>query len=287
MVESPLPIDAETPDSLAGGLSGVCDTHLHFYDQNYPATPDAVLFPPDAVPADYREIQDALGSERLVVVQPTTYGMDNRCQLAAMAVFGDTARGVMVVDSRTPDSELAAMSAAGVVGARFHMLPGGAVAWDELEPTAARIASHGWHVQLQLDGNTLPRHLSRLQALPVELVIDHVGRFMPPPVPESPAFDALLQLLSEGRTWVKLSAPYESTGSTVDQTYPEVLPLIDALVDAAADRLLWASNWPHPGQVSPPSAADLVALAARWLPTVELQRLVLVDNPAMLYSFAA
>lgn len=273
-------------DGQIGAQSGVCDTHLHFYDQRYPPTAEAVLFPPDASPQDYRRVQATLGSDRLVVVQPTTYGMDNRCQLEAMATFGDAARGVMVVDSKTPDSDLAAMTDAGVLGARFHMLPGGAVPWEELEPTAARIASYGWHVQLQLDGNTLPDHLDRLLALPVDLVIDHIGRFMPPPSPDAPAFAALLRLIEHGRTWVKLSAPYEATGSTEDQAYTEVLPLVDALVGTAPERLLWASNWPHPGQGSPPTEANLITLVTRWLPSVELQRQVLVTNPTELYRFS-
>lgn len=266
-------------------IPGACDTHLHFYDGRYPATPDAVLFPPDASPEDYRQLQAELGLDRLVVVQPTTYGLDNRCQLEAMAAFGDAARGVMVVNATTPAEELAVMTDAGVCGARFHMLPGGAVPWDELEPTAARIAPFGWHVQLQLDGNTLADHLDRLRALPVPLVVDHIGRFMPPPPVDSAAFAALLALVADGRTWVKLSAPYESTASTADPQYPEVLPLVDELVRAAPDRLLWATNWPHPGQATPPSPEVLHALVRRWLPTAGLGQQVLVDNPATLYQF--
>ena len=266
-------------------IPGACDTHLHFYDGRYPATPDAVLFPPDAAPGDYQSLQAALSTDRLVVVQPTTYGLDNRCQLEGMATFGESARGVMVVNSKTAEADLTAMTEVGVCGARFHMLPGGAVPWEELEPTAAKIAPFGWHIQLQLDGNTLPDYLDRLMALPVPLVVDHIGRFMPPPPVNSPAFAALIQLVGEGRTWVKLSAPYESTGSTADQTYPDLLPLVDQLVATASDRLLWATNWPHPGQATPPSPEELSALISRWLPTAELRQQVLVDNPASLYKF--
>lgn len=265
-------------------IPGACDTHLHFYDGHYPATADAVLFPPDASPEDYRQVQTTLGTDRLVVVQPTTYGMDNRCQLEAMGRFGKRARGVMVVDGQTPPSALAAMTEAGVVGARFHMLPGGALAWDQLEPTAAAIKPFGWHIQLQLDGNTLDQHLDRLLALPVDLVVDHIGRFMPPPTLPDPAFDALLRLLDAGRTWVKLSAPYESVQSA-DHSHPRVAPLVETLVNSAPERLLWASNWPHPGQTNPPSEADLLRLTKTWLPTELLRQEVLVDNPAGLYRF--
>lgn len=267
-------------------IPGACDTHLHFYDGRYPATPDAVLFPPDASPDDYRRVQAGLGTERLVVVQPTTYGMDNSCQLESMAHFGNNARGVMVVDGRTPTSTLRSMTEAGVVGARFHMLPGGAVDWDQLEPTAEAIAPFDWHIQLQLDGNTLGQFADRLLALPVDVVIDHIGRFMPPPTLPDPGFDALLRLLDDGRTWVKLSAPYESVQSP-DHSHSRVAPLVEQLVTRAPERLLWASNWPHPGQTNPPTEDDLLRLMTDWLPTESLRQRVLVDNPTACYRFDA
>ena len=59
----------------------------------------------------------------------------------------------------------------------------------------------------------------------------------------------------------------------------------DALVARAPDRLLWATNWPHPGQADPPTLERLAELRDRWLPTAELRQQVLVDNPAHLYDF--
>lgn len=259
---------------------GTCDTHLHFYDAAYPTAPTTVLRPPDATVAGYRALQAELGVERLVVVQPTTYGLDNRCQLAAMAAFGAAARGVMVVDGATDRAELARLSALGVRGARFHMLAGGAVGWDALEAVAERVAPFGWHIQLQMNGLELGDRLDRLRRLPVDLVVDHVGRFMPPAGVEHPGFVALLALLGEGRTWVKLSAPYESSPDL-----DAVLPLVDELVRTHPDRLVWATNWPHPGQAAPPSPQRLAELCHRWLPTVALRHRVLVDNPAVLYGF--
>ena len=263
-------------------MIGACDTHMHFYDESFPVAPEAVLRPPDATVTDYRLVQERLGTDRVVVVQPTTYGMDNRCQLTAMAMLGDAARGVMVVDSSTPGDELQRLTDLGVRGARFHMLPGGAVDWDELEPTAAAIAELGWHIQLQLDGNRLTDHLDRLLALPTDLVVDHVGRFMPPRGVHSPGFTALRHLLTTGRCWVKLSAPYE--GSALPRPHDDVVELVDALMAEAPERLLWASNWPHPGQTDPPSLEDLVTWRDRWVPA-SLQRQVLVQNPATVYDF--
>lgn len=263
---------------------GACDTHVHVYDQRYPTSPSATLFPPDASVDDYRAVQAQLGLRRVVLVQPSTYGLDNSCQIDAAARFGDDARLVVVIDETTTEDGVEWYTDQGARGARFHMLPGGAVGWEAMAPVAARIAPFGWHVQLQMDGNRLPERLDQLLALPTALVVDHVGRFMPPPPLESPAFRALLTLLDSGRCWVKLSAPYEST--TVGAPgYPSVSALARALVERFPERLLWASNWPHPGQDTPLSIEQLRDLALDWLPTDALRQQVLVDNPAMLYGF--
>jgi D-galactarolactone isomerase len=225
-----------------------------------------------------------MGAERLVVVQPTTYGLDNSCQLEAMERFGDAARGVMVVDDTTSDAEVERLTELGVCGARFHMLPGGAVRWDILETVAARIAAFGWHVQLQLNGRELAEHLQRLEGLPVEVVVDHVGRFMPPGGVDHPGFRALLSLLDTGRAWVKLSAPYESS-VTGPPGYDDVTVLADALVKRYPERLLWASNWPHPGQSDPPTPQALSSIMESWLPDADVGQRILVGNPAALYGF--
>lgn len=264
-------------------MRGACDTHVHVYDEAYPTAPRAVLRPDDASLADYAEVQRTLATDRTVLVQPTTYGLDNRCHLAALAVLGDDARGVMVVDATTDRGEIARLTGLGVRGARFHMLPGGAVPWSHLDRVVEAIAPFGWHVQLQLNGRELPERLDALRRLPVPLVVDHIGRFMDPVAVDSPEFAALLQLVEDG-AHVKLSAPYESSISG-PPSYDDTLPLVDALVARAPDRLLWASNWPHPGQIDPPTPEDLVRLRDRWLPGSELQHQVLIDNPARLYDF--
>ncbi len=164
------------------------------------------------------------------------------------------------------------------------MLPGGALGWEELPGVAARIADHGWHIQLQLNGRDLPRRFGELGSLPTPLVVDHVGRYMPPVTTNHPAFAALVGLIDAGSCWVKLSAPYESS-ITGPPGYDDVAPLVTELVRLTPERLLWATNWPHPGRTGP-SPGALAAQLARWVPDPATRKRILVDNPIELYGFA-
>lgn len=266
---------------------GACDTHMHFYDRRYPTAPSAVFAPPDAAVADYRKVQARLGLQRVVVVQPTTYGKDNRCTLEAIAAIGPDARGVAVVDETVSDGELERLTRAGIRGVRFHMLAGGALPWDHLETIAARVHQFGWHVQLQLDGRTLPEKDAVIRRFPGTLVIDHTGKFLEPVATDHEAFRALLRLLENGRTWVKLSAPYE-TSKLGPPLYGDVGAVAKALIRAAPERMLWASNWPHPRQPPydpPPDEAVLLDTLLDWAPDDATRRKILADNPATLYGF--
>ena len=264
--------------------SGACDTHMHIYDSHYPPAASSLLRPPDATVDLYRRVQSALGLQRVVVIQPSTYGLDNSCTLDAVAEFGADARAGVVVDDHVSDAELQDLTRRGARGARFHMLPGGAVPWEIMPAVANRVAGFGWHIQLQLNGHELIDRFDALVALPTPLVIDHVGRYMPPVGPDDARFGVLLRLLDTGRCWVKLSAPYESAPDSTHE-YAAVSRLVHALVEHAPERMVWATNWPHPGQVDPPSISDLSRLAFEWMPDESDRRRILADNPAELYAF--
>jgi D-galactarolactone isomerase len=264
---------------------GACDTHLHIYDPRFPFMPGALIAPPPALVSDYRTLQQRLGLERVVIVQPSGYGTDNRCTLEAAAAFGKNGRCVVVVDTAVRDNELERLTAGGARGIRFFMLPGGILSWEILERMAARVHGFGWHVQLQLDGRLLPEREALLKRLPCDLVIDHVGKFLEPVPTTHPAFLALLRLLETGRCWVKLSAPYE-TSRTGPPGYRDVGALAETLVRVAPDRMLWASNWPHPSAgADKPDDAALLDLLLEWSPDETVRRHILNDNPAKLYGF--
>lgn len=263
--------------------AGACDCHAHIYEDKYPLAPTASFKPPHAPVSDYRDVQRALGVERVIVVQPTGYGFDNTCTEDALKQLGESARGICVVPSDVSDSELQRLHAAGFRGVRYMML-GGLLPWDSLPTMAARIAPLGWNINLQLDGRNLPQHAAMINNLPCKLVIDHTGKFLEPVGVDSDAFATLLKLLDGGRTWIKLSAPYE-TSRTGAPHYEDVSTLARALAKAHPDRCLWASNWPHPNQNPLPSNAAMLNLLLEWTANSEALRKILVDNPAALYGF--
>jgi len=192
---------------------GACDSHMHVYEDAYPLAATATFKPPHAPASAYRAVQRELGLARTVVIQPTGYGLDNRCTLAALAALGPEARAVVVVEPDVAPAELRSLHALGARGVRYMMLPGGVLPWSGLERTAAAIAPLGWHIDVQLEGRELPLHEAMLARLPCRLVIDHVGRFMGPVEPDSEPLRALCRLLDSGTCWIKISAPYESSRS--------------------------------------------------------------------------
>ena len=264
--------------------AGTCDTHMHIYDGRYPSAPTAPFTPPDATVADYLKVRARLGITRTVVVQPSTYGKDNRCTLEAMATIGPSARGVAVVDETVSDAELDRLTKLGIRGIRFFMLAGAPLPWNILETMASRVGAFGWHVQLQLDGRDLPEREALLDRLKCGLVIDHTGKFLEPVAPDHPSFRTLRRLVDKG-AWVKLSAPYE-TSKAGPPYYGDVGRLAKPLVKAAPERMLWASNWPHPTPGVPvPDDAVMLDLLLDWAPDDATRKTILVDNPVRLYGF--
>lgn len=266
---------------------GACDTHMHFYgpQDQYPLAPTASFEPPLATVEDYRAVQQRLGLKRVVVVQPSGYGFDNRCTLDAIKQLEDNARGIVVVDTSVTDDELQRLTDLGARGIRFFMFPGGVLPWEILDEMAARVHEFGWHVQLQLDGRELPDHVTQISSLPGRFVIDHTGKFIEPVPTSNRAFKMLLELVDSGRCWVKLSAPYE-TSKDGPPLYSDVGELAKALVKASPERMLWASNWPHPSVLDNlPDDALLLDLLLDWVEDDATRKRILVDNPAELYGF--
>jgi D-galactarolactone isomerase len=265
---------------------GACDTHMHFYDQNVPPAPGGPPLPGDFTVPMYRELQTRLGLERVIVVQPNAYQADNRVTLDAIRALGKNAKGVGVVKPGVTDAEIVHLTMGGICAQRIFQLPHGAVGFDKMDAVMGRVHRFGWHANIQLDGRDLPKYEAQIKKLPGKFVIDHVGKFLEPVPPQHEGFRALLRLVETGRCWVKLSAPYE-VSRTGPPKYEDVTKLAKALVKYAPERMLWASNWPHPSAPRDkiPDDADLLDLLLDWAPDDATRKKILVDNPAELYDF--
>jgi D-galactarolactone isomerase len=267
---------------------GACDTHMHIYEPQFTPRPGTNFPALPATIADYRALRARLGLTRCVVVQPTAYGNDNRCTLAAMQGLADAShqtRGVAILLPEDGDAEIARLNTLGMRGLRYHMLPGGGVGWDTLPDMAARVAAHGWHVQVQLDSKEIAARAGVLAALPCDVVIDHIGRFAPPLPAGDRDWAALRQLIDGGRCWVKISAPYHGSKSG-PPNYEDAAVLARELIAAEPERMLYASNWPHPMVKKDfPDDQRLLDLLGDWAGSEAVRRQILVDNPARLYGF--
>jgi D-galactarolactone isomerase len=263
-----------------------CDCHMHIYDSRFPAAPTAKLHPGDATVDDYRRLQKRLGTTRNVVVNPSTYGTDNACTLDAMAKIGPSARGVAVVDTSVTDAELKRLHHLGVRGIRFNLVQSGATTIDMLEPLSKRVNDLGWHVQIHLLADGIVEHADLFQRLPSPIVFDHMGHIPQPAGIDHPAFALMLKMLDQGRTWVKLSGAYMET-KVGPPGYADVRKVAQGYVKAAPERLVWASDWPHPTEKpdSKPDDAVLFDLLPDWAPDEATRNRILVDNPAALYGF--
>ena len=265
---------------------GACDTHMHFYDESVPPAPGGPPLPGNFTVPMYQELQKRLNLERVIVVQPNAYQFDNRVTIAAIRALGSSAKGVGVVKPDATSGEIVSLTMGGICAQRIFQLPGGAVGFDKMDQVMAKVHPFGWHANIQLDGRDLPKYEAQIKKLPGKFVIDHVGKFLDPVPPQHEGFRSLLRLLDTGRCWVKLSAPYE-VSKTGAPKYEDVGRLAKALVKHSAERMLWASNWPHPGAHADqmPDDADLLDLLLEWVPDDGTRKRILVDNPNELYKF--
>lgn len=261
------------------------DCHLHIYESRFPVDPKSTLRPADATVADYRLVQKRLGMTRCVLVQPSTYGVDNRCMLEALRQFGREARGIAVVNPSVSDAELKRMDAASVRGIRFNLAQGGATTLDMVEPLAKRIAKLGWHIQVNASPEKIRSAAEIWKGLPVDVVFDHLAH-VPEPGGRDSAYGVVMDLLEKGKGWVKLSGAYIDS-RTGPPSYSDREAITKAYVKNAPERLVWGTDWPHPTATgAKPDDAALLDLLLKWTPDETTRTRILVTNPEKLYGFS-
>lgn len=285
-----------TPSTPAGWRAPAlaCDAHFHVFGppEQYPTGTDLRYAPPLAPLEDYLAEARRLGFERFVFVQPSAYGRDNRCMLDAMAQMEPACRrGIVDIDEDAPDAELDRLHAAGVLGVRINVrpiqppTPGLADALrPRIERLDARCAERGWQLDFLTPGWLVTELMPLLKRLRSTFVLAHLGLFPAAAGPAQPGFVGLLDLLrhGEGRCWVKLTGVYRMSQAP---GFADAAPMAHALIEAAPDRLIWGSDYPHLSFADRVDTNGLFNLLGTWAPDDEMRRRILVENPARLFGF--
>jgi predicted TIM-barrel fold metal-dependent hydrolase len=280
--------------------AGACDchTHIHGDPETFPYFRGRLYTPETALPEEMAALHEALHMQRVVIVTPSVYGTDNAATLYGMKARGKDARGVAVIDEKTPESALDAMHQAGIRGIRLNLATSGvtdpSAGRKRFQAAVERVQKRKWHVQMYTSLAVISSIKDLVLASPVPAVFDHFGGAEAARGAGQPGFSDLVELVRSGKAYVKISGAYRASKLAPD--YPDAAPLAKALIAANADHVVWGTDWPHPNSSSGNPATQVTPLLQIddgrvlnqlpvWAPDATIRRKILVDNPARLYGF--
>ena len=268
-----------------------CDSQFHVFGprERYPVRAGAAYEMPTATIETALRLHRTLGIQRGVIVQATTYGADHQVVLDALAAAGPGYRACAnaVVLLERDDAYLEKLHRAGVRGARFSRQGLGiSMSAADFERAIGRVRELGWYVKFQPEPDGIMNQVAQFEKLDMPVVIDHMGRADPSKGSADPTLRKVLELLGRGNFWVMLSLSEKL--SRLGFPWDDVVPLAQACIEAAPDRVIWGSDWPHPVSVKqPPNEGDLLELLYRYAGDAATLHKILVDNPAALFGFEA
>jgi predicted TIM-barrel fold metal-dependent hydrolase len=270
---------------------GSVDTHVHVFEKRYALSPGRGYNPPDSTLADLKHLHATLGVGRVVFTQPSVYGTDNSAILDGMnALNKETpgrARCVVAITMDITDAELAALDKAGARGVRLNTDNKGGmpIGFDKIGELEARIKPLGWHIEWLFPGKDILELMPVFTKHTVPMSIAHFAYQPATAGVKAPGFQALLELARRGNTWIKISGA-NRVSETDLPPYDDVKPMAQALIDAAPDRIMWGTDWPHPNKyLVNPNDGDLVDAFGDWVTDETMRRRIMVDNPAAFYRF--
>jgi 2-pyrone-4,6-dicarboxylate lactonase len=270
---------------------GSIDTHVHVFEPGYRLSAGRGYTPPYSTLEDLKHLHATLGIERVVFTQPSVYGTDNSAILDAMAVLNSDnpgrARCVVALDMKIADDEIAALDACGVRGVRLNTDNQGGmpIRMDEIPELAARIRPFGWHIEFLFPGKDILELMPVFTALKVPMSIAHFAYQPATAGVNAPGWRALVELARRGNTWVKISGANRVSATDLPP-YDDVKPMAEALIEAAPERIMWGTDWPHPNKyVANPNDGDLVDAFGDWVSDEAMRRRIMVETPAAFYRF--
>jgi len=264
-----------------------CDAHCHVFGPaaKFPFAPDASYHPPASPFEGLQKLHAILGFERAVIVHASCHGSDMRATLDGIKRSKGAYRGTAIIDESYSEKDFQRMQDGGIRGVRFNFVQhlGGRPDMAFFHRTVARLKDMGWHLIVHLDAQDLVELRDMFMKIPVPMVIDHMGRVQASKGLDQEPFRVLLDFMKNQNTWVKVCGAERV--SSKGPPFDDAVPFARALIAAAPDRILWGTDWPHPNVKIMPNDGDLVDLFPLMAPEPELQRRILVDNPARLYGF--
>jgi predicted TIM-barrel fold metal-dependent hydrolase len=270
---------------------GSIDTHVHVFEPGYALSPGRGYNPPHSTLADLTHLHATLGVARVVFTQPSVYGTDNSAILDAMAALNaqtpDRARCIVALDMDVSEKKLATLDASGVRGVRLNTDNKGGmpIAISQIPELAARIRPFGWHIEFLFPGKDIVELMPVFLALAVPMSIAHFAYQPANAGVKAAGFRALIELARRGNTWIKISGA-NRVAATDLPPYDDVKPMARALIEAAPERIVWGSDWPHPNKyVANPNDGDLVDAFGDWVSEERVRRKIMVDTPAAFYRF--
>jgi predicted TIM-barrel fold metal-dependent hydrolase len=257
------------------------DAHAHVFRRDLPFIPNAVHhFDRDYTIEDYISVLDESGVRYAAIAAASFLGTYHDYTLEALAKH-KRLRATVVIDPDVDASCLRDLDQAGVVGIRFAVA-NMSKPHDLRSPAYRRLfellGNLGWHVHVFARPDQLPALVEAIDESGVNLVVDHFGVRGKEGGPGSESFQAIINAMNKGRTWVKLSAPYWSDGLNHKE-------LVSTFIkEAGSNRLLWASDWPFVKVDGALPYSQAVAWLSDWVEDrAVLQQID--NNAAELYGF--
>lgn len=279
--------NTRTPDYVAP--VGACDTHCHVFGPAdvFPYAPTRKYTPPDAPKETLYALHKKLGIDRAVIVQASCHGTDNTAMLDAIASSNGRYLGICNATEDFTDEDFARLHDGGIRGVRFNFVKhlGGAPDLMKMWNIVRNVEDLPWQIELHFDAGDLLEFEHVIDDIPLPVVIDHMGRVPVADGVDQAPFQALLQKFADSEDlWIKVSGSERI--SAAGPPFTDAVPFAQALIEAAPQRVLWGTDWPHPNiKKFMPNDGDLVDLIPAMMADKKTQRMVLVENPQRLFGF--
>jgi predicted TIM-barrel fold metal-dependent hydrolase len=280
------------------------DTHVHLFDpERFPLSDTRTYTPKLATPADL--LASSLGKSFLLVQASVENGTEALLvhinELQSNLTMGNTVRGEIIYgeDTNFSDAQLQTFHETGV-----RVLRGYARLSNDSQSTADEMSrlllgsmgdiarKYGWTVSFQL----APAVWTLLEAFPWEeklagipVIAEHLGSVNVPLDDESRrGLESLVRLMQRRVLTVKINALHRRG---LQGHEDEMRAVVERLVAAGPERLIWGSDWPHvnasaglaPGDFLPANETAELEWLEGFMPAPVFDGMMYANPPKLFY----